>query len=128
MSFFLISLDAVQVVGHKVIWVAPPDLFTGQSTSLIDGNTSTLPVFDEVASEELEAAHHVRQHAMSATLGPGDILVLPPAWYHAIQSVTRVSGQGKILSLLGFIHCSLIHLHHAFTPKPLQSFSVSMWY
>ncbi|UZJ54313.1 hypothetical protein CBS101457_003633 [Exobasidium rhododendri] len=78
-----------QVVGYKLVWIAPPDLLSRHDSSLIDGNSSTLPIFDEALCDELAHADHISNRATSAVLGPGDLLLLPPAWYHAMRSVTR---------------------------------------
>lgn len=101
----------VQVVGHKEVWVAPPicrpirtrtaaGLQTADSTeksndadaraesSVTDtlmSNTSDVDVFgtDEVVASQ------VRSAAFRSVLGPGDLLYLPPGWWHSLRSLTR---------------------------------------
>ncbi|KLT45090.1 Clavaminate synthase-like protein [Cutaneotrichosporon oleaginosum] len=100
-----------QVLGYKRVWLAPPDAsqhmyaYAGTATdaetaSLAEeymGNTSRVPLLrpaHDTAFTELEAAYpvffkHVYPRAMEAVLGPGDLLVLPPSWWHAMR------GEGK---------------------------------
>ncbi|KAF8201641.1 hypothetical protein BJ912DRAFT_946011 [Pholiota molesta] len=92
----------VQVVGRKSVWLAPPSVSSSMypfvkpsddepnhhlpSSEL--GNTSKVDVFAE--------AHHLQEYpdfvrrvipaAMTATLGPGDMLFFPPGWWHAMRS------------------------------------------
>jgi hypothetical protein len=79
----------VQVVGQKLIWIAPPDIFNSEDGSLLDGNSSTLPVFDRDAPDT-EQSKRINEQAMTAVLGPGDLLILPPGWFHAMRSLSRV--------------------------------------
>lgn len=64
-------------------------------------NTSRVPVFasDRDAARYPRFFSDVLPHAMEALLEPGDLLVMPPGWWHAMRA------QGDDLS-----------------------FSVSMWY
>lgn len=105
--------SAVQVVGEKLVWIAPPDVFSPEDA--VDGNTCTLNVFDE-DTKEPHSTSRAHQMAMKAVLGPGDILILPPGWWHAMRSLSRVS-----------FHCLLYTDMHLLT-HTLKSFSVSMWY
>ncbi|KAI3482086.1 hypothetical protein L1887_55217 [Cichorium endivia] len=96
---------------HKEVWAAPPicrpirtrtaaGLQTADSTeqsndadaraesSVTDtlmSNTSDVDVFgtDEVVASQ------VRSAAFRSVLGPGDLLYLPPGWWHSLRSLTR---------------------------------------
>lgn len=81
----------VQVVGAKQVWVAPPDAdqrgrMRTFDASASDGyaglmhNTSRLDVFGEAP---------LVPSARDALLQPGDLLYLPPRWWHAMRSLTR---------------------------------------
>jgi hypothetical protein len=98
-----------QVVGRKTVWLAPPTCDAGMypfdapdpagaesdleltlnskkpSSSTSMANTSRVDVFHP---ESTFARFHsaVLPHAMSATLGPGDVLFVPPGWWHAMRS------------------------------------------
>ncbi|KAG8749019.1 hypothetical protein FRC12_013667 [Ceratobasidium sp. 428] len=106
----------VQVVGCKQIWLAPPEatpgmyaFSVGHNSNLADqkdnrdtdqdpkregmlGNTSSVDVFALSTPESnsnsyplfVEAALRLAQ---STTLGPGDVLVIPPGWWHAMRGV-----------------------------------------
>jgi hypothetical protein len=104
---------AVQVVGQKLVWLAPPDVFSPEDA--VDGNTSTLDIFDE-SIKGSQRAGRAHQMGMKAVLGPGDILILPPGWWHAMRSLSRVS-----------FHC-LLHTDVHLLTHTLKSFSVSLWY
>lgn len=101
----------VQVVGHKEVWAAPPscrpiktmtaaglqsvdmteqsnDAAVGAESSVTDtlmSNTSDVDVF---GTEDLVASQ-VRSAAFRSVLGPGDLLYLPPGWWHSLRSLTR---------------------------------------
>lgn len=97
----------VQVVGHKEIWLAPPQADQhGQmsaygtltdadereqsiGTSLMT-NTSQIDVFAPSAVPELFDSQ-VRPLAQRAILGPGDLLFMPPGWWHSLKSLSKVS-------------------------------------
>jgi len=50
-------------------------------------NTSQVDVFADVEIQQFpEFLHRVVPHALSATLHPGDLLYLPPRWWHAMRS------------------------------------------
>lgn len=95
----------VQVLGVKRVWVVPPDVkgmaVHGDSA---DGeleqtasdlaseymtNTSRVPLFREkmnvIRSRYPAFAESAYPHAKEAVLGPGDMLVLPPKWWHSMQ-------------------------------------------
>ncbi|KAF8654239.1 hypothetical protein AX16_003760 [Volvariella volvacea WC 439] len=87
----------VQVVGRKTVWIAPPDVTRmypynesraakpAASTSL--SNTSQVDVFSNENTGDFEGFwKEVTPIAQSATLSPGDLLYLPPRWWHAMRS------------------------------------------
>lgn len=81
----------VQVVGRKTVWIAPPSVSDFMYASGEDiRNTSRVDVFAEdtahVAKEWPEFATRVVPQAMSFLLEPGDMLFLPPGWWHAMRS------------------------------------------
>ncbi|BEJ12212.1 hypothetical protein CspHIS471_0206720 [Cutaneotrichosporon sp. HIS471] len=104
-----------QVLGYKRVWVAPPDAsphmyaYAGQAAtdaSLAEeymGNTSRVPLLRPALDETFRAQQstfpaffkHVYPHAMEAVLGPGDMLVMPPGWWHAM----RGEGEGPCWSV-----------------------------
>lgn len=104
----------VQVVGHKEVWVAPPhcrpnktnhasdqasvlqssatesDVSAGTDgkgsiTDSLMANTANIDVFD---SHEA-VPEFVRSAAYKAVLGPGDLLYMPPGWWHSLRSMSR---------------------------------------
>ncbi|KAG9103914.1 hypothetical protein FRC06_007025 [Ceratobasidium sp. 370] len=105
----------VQVVGYKRIWLAPPDATPGMyvynKTSNDDekttggtsmdrdpkrdgmlGNTSSVDVFALSAPDSNSSEHplfytYTLPLAQSTTLRPGDALVIPPGWWHAMRGV-----------------------------------------
>lgn len=118
----------VQVVGSKVVWIAPPSVTTctatgapinamycfGQpdppldddeeeegsgedwkgdaATTSLMTNTSRVPVFSPTPTDVDEHpvfTDLVEPHAQWAELGPGDMLFLPPGWWHAMKSTER---------------------------------------
>lgn len=102
----------VQPVGYKEVWVAPPHCCPQKVTSVADddagtsssrqsspfrhdqthdsvtetlmANTANIDVF--VTTEEV--APTVRAAAAKAVLGPGDLLFMPPGWWHSLRSLT----------------------------------------
>ncbi|PWN89352.1 Clavaminate synthase-like protein [Acaromyces ingoldii] len=89
----------VQVVGQKLVWIAPPEsneqggMYLSSTEGL--GNTSQFPIFSPDSSDTKEGDRYelfhklVEPKARTAVLGPGDMLVLPPGWYHAMKSLSR---------------------------------------
>jgi len=108
----------VQAVGYKEVWVAPPHCCPHkaktpsleastqgrESTALaaesgasanatplasitesLMANTASFDVFDTV--EAISASK--RAAALQSSLGPGDLLFLPPGWWHSLRSLTR---------------------------------------
>lgn len=125
----------VQVVGKKLIWIAPPfderekdamycfgrptpsppplsddepsgtdraphpDVGSSQADDSIDvtsymSNTSRVDVFSPHSKDSIEDLHPlftdlVEPQAMWTILEEGDMLFLPPKWWHAVKSLTR---------------------------------------
>ncbi|KAF6767060.1 JmjC [Kalmanozyma brasiliensis GHG001] len=104
----------VQAVGFKEVWVAPPQCRPCQTTISVDHptpanhqahaaaigefsqtavsiagslmtNTASVDVFDTLH----RAPQHVRSAASKAVLGPGDLLYMPPGWWHSLRSLAR---------------------------------------
>ena len=95
----------VQVVGHKTVWLSPPQtsLFMKScclpkdsrtsdasvvSEDMISPNTSRLDVFsaENIVDDVPDFAEKVLPLAMSVELGPGDLLFFPPGWWHGMRS------------------------------------------
>ncbi|KAJ7739655.1 hypothetical protein DFH07DRAFT_926926 [Mycena maculata] len=66
----------VQVAGYKTVWMAAPET----DGMLATGNTSAVDVF---ATDQSYLAGQM------AILGPGDVLYLPPGWWHAMRAECR---------------------------------------
>lgn len=85
----------VQAVGHKEVWVAPPhcrpveqqqhDAKNNAIAETLMSNTANLDVFDSKTAVPAS----VRAAALKATLGPGDLLYMPPGWWHSLRSLSR---------------------------------------
>lgn len=96
-------------------------------------NTSRVDVFSSAPTVEDEYPRftdEVESEAMWTVLEPGDMLFLPPLWYHGMKSLERVSIERKELSALSTKRrlCAPPHdLYVLFSPVA-QSFSVSMWF
>ena len=102
-----------QVLGRKRVWVAPPDATAhmyawgsndAQNQSIASDymhNTSAVPVLrfhttDAHLAEMFPIfVEHVLPVAMEAVLNPGDMLILPPGWWHAMIS----EGHGPVCSV-----------------------------
>ncbi|KAE9406675.1 Clavaminate synthase-like protein [Gymnopus androsaceus JB14] len=102
----------VQIVGRKTVWLAPPSVNesmyafvdgmdpnsttksnpASNATSPSMSNTSRVDVFtnpqedDTTRSRFPEFWDYVVPEAMSATLEPGDMLFIPPGWWHAMRA------------------------------------------
>ncbi|KAK7035734.1 leucine-rich repeat-containing protein SOG2 [Favolaschia claudopus] len=70
----------VQVAGWKTVWIAPPECAAGLQAT---GNTSGVDVF----ATDLDATFDGM--SMATILGPGDMLYMPPKWWHAMRSESR---------------------------------------
>ena len=99
-------IAAVQVVGRKTVWLAPPkaaaamypyhsassaaDRSHNPAASPLMGNTARVDVF----RHETDASQTdfplfwdvVPDMASCVTLSPGDLLFFPPGWWHAMRS------------------------------------------
>lgn len=87
----------VQVHGTKSVWIAPPHANDGgamhvfgtsddtQGYTRLMSNTSQVDVFSACPSPFVEC---VAPHAMHTQLEAGDLLFLPPYWWHAMQSAS----------------------------------------
>ncbi|KAJ3825545.1 hypothetical protein F5878DRAFT_641597 [Lentinula raphanica] len=99
----------VQVVGRKTVWLAPPSVnqymyvykdgdapptrkssnpSTKDDNSTSMSNTSQVDVLATGKDAERFAQFwsEVVPHAMSAMLEPGDMLFIPPGWWHAMRA------------------------------------------
>ena len=97
-----------QVLGRKRVWVAPPECGAymsaygkhdgegeeGQGEDTLAAeymtNTSTVPILRDVELAALKARfpkwyEHVYPRAMETVLYPGDLMVMPPRWWHAMR-------------------------------------------
>ncbi|KAF8514889.1 hypothetical protein BU17DRAFT_76995 [Hysterangium stoloniferum] len=102
-----------QVVGRKTVWLAPPDLqhgmysFSDSSaphaartfsasdhapvetpavTTTMLSNTSRVDVFSANTTDFPAFESVVRPSALCAVIEPGDLLYIPPGWWHAMRS------------------------------------------
>jgi tRNA wybutosine-synthesizing protein 4 len=71
-----------QVLGRKRLLLFPPD-DVGYLSFAPGASSSSIDVFSG-----LETAALASTHPHEATLGPGDILLLPPAWLHTAAPLT----------------------------------------
>ncbi|GLB35067.1 putative cupin-like domain containing protein [Lyophyllum shimeji] len=91
----------VQVVGRKTVWLAPPNMtsfmYPYSSTDAFHNaaanseepsmsNTSRVDVFSVETDEFPEFWNTVVPEAKMAILEPGDLLYIPPGWWHAMRS------------------------------------------
>jgi ribosomal protein L16 Arg81 hydroxylase len=66
-------------------------------------NTSTIPLLrsdttsDDLASKYPHFKQHVWPHCSETVLEPGDLLVMPPGWWHAMRG--EGSGPGWSVSM-----------------------------
>ncbi|WRT68001.1 uncharacterized protein IL334_004976 [Kwoniella shivajii] len=97
------------VIGRKRVWVAPPSCRPhmhahGGDKDLADQymtNTSKVPIlrptndFKTIQSDYPEFFRHVWPVSLEAVLEPGDLMVMPPGWWHAM----RGEGSGPAWSI-----------------------------
>lgn len=88
-----------QVLGSKRVWLAPPSVGSHMYTHDTHlSNTSTVPIF---RSDDIQGYpdffEKVVPLAQEATLHPGDLLVMPPGWWHAMKG--QGSGPGWSISM-----------------------------
>ena len=98
----------VQAVGYKEVWVSSPHLcprkdvqsplsssedkfaFNKATTKAsiaetLMTNTASMDVFDKAVPIRSD----IKAAASNAILGPGDLLYMPPGWWHSLRSLTR---------------------------------------
>ncbi|WVQ73360.1 hypothetical protein IAR50_002929 [Cryptococcus sp. DSM 104548] len=105
----------VQVLGSKRVWLAPPwcskhmyaygaEMDDQPSDGLAEQymtNTSRVPLLRTAVDYEKESHRfpdffeEVRPQSLEAVLNPGDLLVFPPGWWHAM----RTEGEGPVWSV-----------------------------
>ncbi|KAF8687588.1 Clavaminate synthase, partial [Rhizoctonia solani] len=109
------NTPSVQIVGFKIIWLAPPEASSGMyafnpiskpshegdsptepsrdpKREGMMGNTSSIDVFALSASNTHDPSYplffsHTLPMAQSVVLNPGDALIIPPGWWHAMRGV-----------------------------------------
>ena len=109
-----------QVLGRKRVWLAPPSAGpnmyayankAGEDEDVDDGdadttqrymtNTSTVPIlrpmddFQDLRPSFPDFFEHVWPVSLEAVLESGDLLVMPPGWWHAM----RAEGEGVAWSV-----------------------------
>ena len=65
------------------MWVAPPEVTEELTTHIVSHqltNTSAIDVFHEKLHPDIV------KKAMTVVLEPGDLLYIPPKWWHALRS------------------------------------------
>lgn len=94
----------VQVVGHKLVWLAPPASNCTGALNVYGGpadmdvctrhmrNTSRVDVFGPLTAAPATFRTQVVPGAEWVYLHPGDLLLVPKEWWHAMQSTTQVCG------------------------------------
>lgn len=80
----------VQAVGRKTVWISPPEIIDEMHPHSKMSNTSRVDVFGEEKTRGCSGFkdfwERVVPQALSETLDPGDLLYLPPRWWHAMRS------------------------------------------
>lgn len=77
-----------QIVGSKLVWIAPPEPGIVEAMKFGNETTSSVDVFTD-SPKSLDFENHVRPKARSAILQPGDVLIMPPGWLHAFKSLSK---------------------------------------
>lgn len=93
-----------QVLGRKRVWLAPPSvgmyMYAHDANTSYLSNTSTVPIFrsHHINLERFpDFSDQVIPLAREAVLEPGDLLVMPPGWWHAMKG--QGSGPGWSISM-----------------------------
>lgn len=81
----------VQVVGAKWVWLAPRDADRGGAMAAwrTDAAESYAGLMHNTSRRDVWATPTCVDGAMQAVLQPGDMLYLPPRWWHAMHSLSR---------------------------------------
>ncbi|WWC88445.1 uncharacterized protein L201_003356 [Kwoniella dendrophila CBS 6074] len=92
-----------QVLGQKRVWLAPPSCGpqmhvygevgenSDDTASQYMTNTSTVPImkpiddFTKLATRYPEFFQHAFSQGLEAILEPGDLMIMPPGWWHAMR-------------------------------------------
>lgn len=86
-----------QVLGRKRVWLAPPSIgpymyahggCPNDEAEVYATNTSQVPVFELSSSDRTKYPHFFEQveaECMEEILEPGDMLFMPPGWWHAMR-------------------------------------------
>lgn len=71
---------------------------------------------DVFSSEDWQTDDRIASQSQHTLLGPGDVLYMPPGWFHSLRSASQV--------------CFVLHNKKTAALNALssQSFSVSMWF
>ncbi|PWN36575.1 Clavaminate synthase-like protein [Meira miltonrushii] len=77
-----------QIVGSKIVWIAPPEPEVVEAMNIGESITSSVEVFTK-SQQSLAFERNVRPWAMFAILQPGDVLIMPPGWFHAFKALTK---------------------------------------
>jgi len=77
-----------QIVGKKLVWIAPPEPEIVEAMNVGNNTTSSIDVFTE-SQQTLAFQKHVRPKAKFAILQPGDVLIMPPGWFHAFKALSQ---------------------------------------
>lgn len=83
-----LTLLVVQIVGSKLVWIAPPEPEIAEAMNVGESTTSSIDIFTET-QQSLAFEKNVRPKAMFAILQPGDVLIMPPGWFHAFKALTK---------------------------------------
>lgn len=81
----------VQVVGAKWVWLAPPDADWGGAMAAwrTDAAETYAGLMHNTSQRDVWASPTCVDGALQTVLQPGDLLYLPPRWWHAMHSLSR---------------------------------------